>query len=146
MNIEAFQKLLERIDPELSKDEKKDKIIQIADSSHFMECYSTKLILMDGLQYEINLVEQNGKKTGLLFCDMKKLKKDSYHPSQYTPFSSSFFREQTRVEEFWFVFVEEAVNPNIKKFLDFIGKHNLGCHYNKIFLFSFFESTILQLK
>jgi len=146
MNIENFQKILDRIDPGLNKDEKRDKMIQIADSSHFMECYSTKLTLLDCVQYEINIVDYDGIKAGILFCDLSKLKKSAFHPSLYTPLSSDFFREQINIEEFWFVFVEETLNAHLKKFTDFIKEHKLSDYYNRIFLFSFFESNIRRLK
>ncbi len=145
MNIEAFQRFLERIDPNLSKDEKKEKMIQIADSSHFTECYSAELTLMDCVQYEINIMNYKGSKIGILFCDLKKLSKRAFHPFLYTPFTSDFFREQTNIKEFWFVFVEEALNPSYEKFNDFIEEHKLKDYYSRIFLFRYFESNILQL-
>lgn len=146
MNIVNFQKFVERIDPRLNKDERKEKIIQIAESSQFTECYSENLVLMDCIQYEINIVENNGIKTGVLFCDLNKLKKRSFHPSLYTPFTSDFFREQANIHDFWFVFVEETPHIQFKKFTDFIEEHKLKDYYSKIFLFRFFESTIHQLK
>lgn len=146
MNIETFQRLLERIEPELSKDEKKEKIVQIADMSRFVECYSAPLVLKGCMEYEINIMEHEGVPIGVLFCELQKIKKGSFHPSFYTPFSSDFFREQTNVKDFWFVFVEESTGRNLKQFDDFIEKHSLNVYYNRIFLFSFFESTIHQLK
>lgn len=146
MNIDTFQTFLERIDPALTKEEKKDKMVQIADISLFTQCYNTQITFMGCIEYDINIIEQNGIKTGILFCDLKKLKKDSFNPWLYTPFSSAFFRSQTNVDDFWFVFVEEHINPNTKKFTDFIEQNNLTDFYSKIFLLSYFESTLHQLK
>ncbi len=146
MNIDTFQTFLERIDPALTKEEKKDKMVQIADISLFTQCYNTQITFMGCIEYDINIIEQNGIKTGILFCDLNKLKKDSFNPWMYTPFSSPFFRSQTNVDDFWFVFVEEHINPNAKKFTDFIEQNSLTDFYSKIFLLSYFESTLHQLK
>jgi len=145
MNMERFQKFLERIDPGLSKDAKKDKIVQIADINRFVESYTTKLTLMGCMEYEINIVEQNGTKTGVLFCDLTQINKSSFNPILYTPFTSDFFREQTNVNTFWFVFVEENQNTPFKQFSEFIKIHQLKEYYSKIFLFRYFESSIHQL-
>lgn len=146
MNIDTFQTFLERIDPTLTKEEKKDKMVQIADISLFTQCYSTQLTFMGCIEYDINIMEHNGIKTGILFCDLKKLKRDSFNPWLYTPFSSEFFRSQTNIDDFWFVFVEETINIPFKKFIDFMEDNHLTDYYSKIFLLSYFESNLHQLK
>src|SRR5690554_546032 len=100
MNIDSFQRFLARVEPGLTKEEKKDKITQIADVSLFTECYNADLTFMGCIEYEINIMEQNGIKKGVLFCDVNKLKKDSFNPWLYTPFSSNFFRSQINIKEF----------------------------------------------
>ena len=63
MNIDTFQTFLERIDPALTKEEKKDKMVQIADMNLFTQCYSTQLTFMGCIEYDINIIEHNGTKT-----------------------------------------------------------------------------------
>lgn len=146
MNIDSFQRFLARVEPGLTKEEKKDKITQIADVSLFTECYNADLTFMGCIEYEINIMEQNGIKKGVLFCNVNKLKKDSFNPWLYTPFSSNFFRSQINIKEFWFVFVDETSDKSYQKFIDFAEENNLTDYYSKIFLLSYFDSELHHLK
>lgn len=143
MDIQEFQKLSEKIPSVLDENEKEEKIIQIIDLKHFVECYDSNIKIIDCTTNKINIVEYKKERIGILFCELKKV----VDPLPfYETFYDIFHSEKPDNRELWFVFVEENSMVNFKQFVDFIEEHKLSSLFDKIFLFQFFQSVIHQLK
>ena len=123
----------------LTDSQQEEKIIQLIDLHHFIECYNEYILVIDCIRYPINIIEENGIRKGILFFDLK------YSSSQDIN-QSNIFKEQYNLTELWFVFVEEDVSTCKKTYTDFITEEGLEIFYDKIFLFNFFQSAIHPLK
>lgn len=140
MELNEFQKLSEEIPTFLNEDEQEEKLIQIVDLKHFIECYNPDIKIVDCIKNKINSVELEGNKIGIVFFELKKF------PQNYSFFESLPYDIQSGYKELWFVFVEEKGTSDVKQFINFIEDNELSPIFDKIFLFHFFQSVIHQLK
>ena len=133
MQVVKFKSFLEHLDE------------TVIEGAQVTDCYSKSITLMGCLQYEINVVDFEGVKAGVLFCERKKMELSLFSTLWAKPLSSTFIKEQIDIDEFWFVFVEEEWTRNVRVFDDFIEEHDLRGNYNKIFSMSLVEPTIRHL-
>ena len=147
MDQEKFQSMAEQViaNPCLTLVQQEDKIIQLVDLVHFIECYKSSIDIIDYMHHEINVVDDNGLKKGIFFCDFKKSSTGSPDISLHNQFTIEAFREYTRVKELWFVFVTRFAT-DFRPFIDYIAKNNIDTFYDKIFLFDFFQPAVHELK
>ncbi|WP_278354091.1 MULTISPECIES: hypothetical protein [Bacteroidota] len=145
MDIIEFQKLAEQINPLLNDDEKEERVIQIVDLRKFMACCNLDLKIIDCITSEINVVEHNNEKIGILFIELTKCTvRSSFIKTFYDKIV--YQSEKLNTKRLWFVFVEENPLSDFSKFINFIENHGLSNLFDKIFLFQFYESVIHQLK
>ncbi|WP_250253420.1 hypothetical protein [Chryseobacterium sp. Marseille-Q3244] len=142
MELEVFQELTEEITLEcffMTESQQEEKVIQIIDLHHFIECFDSNINILNCIQHPINIIEQNGVKKGLLFYNLKH--------SSFPDFNTSEeFKRRHGLSELWFVFVEEETVTHTIHHTNFIIENSLEIFYDRIFLFQFFQSNIQRLK
>lgn len=142
MELNAFQELTEKITLEcfyMSDSQQEEKIIQLIDLHHFVECYNQSLKVIDYVNNPVNIIEENGIKKGILFYDLK-------FSSALNVYESEKFKRENELQELWFVFVEENTQTLHSQYSDFIIENAVEIFYDKIFVFNFFQSIITSLK
>ncbi|TZF99012.1 hypothetical protein FW781_03550 (plasmid) [Chryseobacterium panacisoli] len=142
MELTAFHELTQEISSEcffMTESQQEEKVIQLIDLHHFVECFDPKIKILSYLHHPINIIEQQGNTIGILFCDMK-------HSAVPDSNASEEFRRRYGLSELWFVFVEETFVPDTAGYADTIIENSLDIFYEKIFSFNFFQSIIHPLK
>lgn len=142
MELSAFQELTEKITLEcfyMSDSQQEEKIIQMIDLHHFVECYNQSLKVIDYVNNPINIIEESGIKKGILFYDLK-------FSSPLNSSESETFKKHHQLQELWFVFVEEDMKTLQSRHSDFIIENALEIFFDKIFVFNFFQSVITSIK
>lgn len=142
MELTTFHELTKEISLEcffMTESQKEEKVIQLIDLHHFVECFDPKIKILNYIHHSINIVEQNGEKKGILFCDLN-------HSPVPDSNASEEFKRRYELSEIWFVFVEETSASNIANYTDAIIENSLDIFYDRIFSFNFFQSIIKRLK
>lgn len=142
MELAVFQELTEEITSEcffMTASQQEEKIIQLIDLHHFIECFDPAINILNYIQHPINIIEQNGIKKGVLFHSLQ-------HSALPDSNSCKEFKRKHNLSELWFVFVEEETVSHTSRHIDFIIENNLESFYERIFLFQFFLSDIQRLK
>lgn len=142
MELKAFHELTQEISSEcffMTESQQEEKVIQLIDLHHFVECFDPAIKILSYLYHPINIVEYHGHKTGILFCDLK-------HSMVPDSNASEEFRRRYDLSELWFVFVEETYITDMAAYTDAIIENSLDIFYDRIFTFSFFQSIIQRLK
>lgn len=142
MELTTFHELTQEISQEcfyMTESQKEEKVIQLIDLHHFIECFDSSIKILTYLQHPINIVDRNGDKTGILFCDLNH----SPVPDSNT---SEEFKRRYGLSEIWFVFVEETSVSHVASYTDAIIENSLDIFYDRIFSFNFFQSVIHLLK
>lgn len=142
MELTVFQELTQEISLEcffLTESQQEEKVIQLIDLHHFIECFDSEMKILSYLHHSINIVEHEGEKKGILFCDLK-------HSAVPDSNASEEFRRRYGLSELWFVFVEETFVQDTACYTDAIIENSLDIFYERIFTFSFFQSIIQPLK
>lgn len=142
MELAVFQDLTEEITLEcfyMTESQQEEKVIQLIDLHHFLECYHSQINILSYIHHPINIVEENGVKKGILFYDLRHSL-----PFDWNAFEE--FKRHHRLKELWFVFVQEDPITDTFRYTDFINENSLEIFYDKIFLFNFFQSAIQPLK
>lgn len=141
MELAVFQELAEEITLEcffMTDSQQEEKVIQLIDLYHFVECYNLQIKVLNYIHHSINIIEENGIKKGILFYDMK-------HSASLDLNANEDFKRQYHLQELWFVFVEEdtVIDPN--RYNSFITENSIEIFYDRIFQFNFFQSAINPL-
>lgn len=142
MELTAFHELTQEISLEcffMTESQQEEKVIQLIDLHHFVECFDSKIKIISYLHHPINIVEHQEGKKGILFCDLKY----SAVPDSN---ASEEFRRKYDLSELWFVFVEETYVQDTSGYTDAIIENSLDIFYDKIFSFNFFQSIIHPLQ
>ncbi|GAA4154769.1 hypothetical protein GCM10022217_12210 [Chryseobacterium ginsenosidimutans] len=142
MELTVFQELTEQIAIEcfyMTDSQQEEKVIQLIDLHHFIDCYNSKIKIINYINHPINIIEENSTKKGVLFYDLK-------HPISLDLNFFESFKRNNHLKEIWFVFVEENSISNSKQYFEFIIENSIEIFYDKIFRFNFFQSTIKELK
>ncbi|MDR6458589.1 hypothetical protein J2786_001682 [Chryseobacterium vietnamense] len=142
MELTTFHELTQEISLEcffMTESQQEEKVIQLIDLHHFVECFDAKMKILSYLHHSINIVDHEGEKKGILFCDLK-------HSAVPDSNASEEFRRRYGLSELWFVFVEETFIPDTACYTDAIIENSLDIFYDRIFTFSFFQSIIQPLK
>ncbi len=142
MELTVFQELTQEISLEcffMTESQQEEKVIQLIDLHHFIECFDSEMKILSYLHHSINIVEHEGEKKGILFCDLK-------HSAVPDSNASEEFRRRYGLSELWFVFVEETFVQDTACYTDAIIENSLDIFYERIFTFSFFQSIIQPLK
>lgn len=142
MELTVFQELTQEISLEcffMTESQQEKKVIQLIDLHHFIECFDSEMKILSYLHHSINIVEHEGEKKGILFCDLK-------HSAVPDSNASEEFRRRYGLSELWFVFVEETFVQDTACYTDAIIENSLDIFYERIFTFSFFQSIIQPLK
>lgn len=142
MELATFHELTQEISLEcffMTDSQKEEKVIQLIDLHHFVECFDQRIKILNYIHHSINIIEQNGEKKGILFCDLS-------HSPVPDCNASEEFRRRYHLSEIWFVFVEETPASNKAGYTDAIIENSLDIFYDRIFSFNFFQSIIHTLK
>lgn len=142
MELTVFQELTQEISLEcffMTESQQEEKVIQLIDLHHFVECFDSEMKILSYLHHSINIVEHEGEKKGILFCDLK-------HSAVPDSNASEEFRRRYGLSELWFVFVEETFVQDTACYTEAIIENSLDIFYERIFTFSFFQSIIQPLK
>ncbi|MDH6254234.1 hypothetical protein M2347_003961 [Chryseobacterium sp. H1D6B] len=142
MDLAVFQELTEQITLEcffMTDSQQEEKVIQLIDLHHFIECYDSTIKVFDYIQHSINIIEDNGIKKGIFFCDLK-------YTAPLDLYACEAFKKQHSIKELWFVFVEEDSVSDCSRHIEFIHQNSIEIFYDKIFLFNFFQSIIKEIK
>nr|WP_315033014.1 hypothetical protein [uncultured Chryseobacterium sp.] len=123
----------------MTESQQEEKVIQLLDLHHFIECYDSEIKVLNYLQHPINIVERDGLRTGILFYDLKNISFPDCNTSEE-------FKKNNGLTELWFVFVEEDFVNNTNFHTDFILENGLDIFFDKIFVFNFFQSLIHPLQ
>lgn len=135
------------VDPVLTEKQREEKIIQVFDLCHFINCYKRSLKIVDCSRHKISIVEDNGIRKGIYFCDLIYNTRYFFDELLYKSFTIEAFKEQCKVEELWFVVVEESFTANhFTESADFIKRNNVIALYDKVFHCNFSQSVIKILK
>ncbi|WP_317742400.1 hypothetical protein [Chryseobacterium soli] len=120
----------------MTDSQQEEKVIQLIDLHHFIECYDRKIIILNYLHHSINIIEDHGIRKGILFYDLK-------HSSPLDLNANEDFKRKNNLKELWFVFVEEDTGSSShRNYTDFISENSIDIYYDRIFKFSFFQSII----
>lgn len=142
MELKVFQELVEQIDLEcfhLTPLQQEEKVIQLIDLHHFIDCYNPDIKIIDYICHPINIIEDKSIKKGILFYDLN-------HPPTINFPDTETLKEHYHLQELWFVFVEENSVSDFSQHTGFLLENNIAHSYNKIFIFNFFQSVIHHLK
>lgn len=142
MELTAFHELTQEISLEcffMTESQQEEKVIQLIDLHHFVECFDPKIKILSYLHHPINIIEHQENTIGILFCDLK-------HSPVPDSNASEEFRRRYKLSELWFVFVEETYIPDTAGYADAIIENSLDIFYERIFSFNFFQSIIHPLK
>lgn len=148
MTLEKFQEQAALImaNPSLSDKQQEKKIIQLADITRFIEKYNTDLHIVD-YTTPVNVVQREGKRYGILFCDSKILfESQNNDVFLANPYTLEMSKRALAIQELWLVFVEDQCHMSLKPFLTFLEKNTLNTLYDKIFFLNYFQSVIHELK
>lgn len=132
--------------PYLSGDQKEEKMIQVFDLCHFIDVYKKSLMIID-YKHKINIVDDDGVKKGIYFCDLLYNTKYSFDGSFFILSNIEYIISQLKIKELWLVIVEENFYTNdltISK--EFIKSNNAESLFDNIFYFNFSQSIIKILK
>ncbi|MFP3599165.1 hypothetical protein [Chryseobacterium sp. SIMBA_029] len=139
MELAVFQELTEQITLEcffMTDSQQEEKVIQLIDLHHFIECYDHKIIILNYLHHSINIIEDHGIRKGILFYDLK-------HSASLDLNANEDFKRKNNLKELWFVFVEEDTGSSSPgNYTHFISENSIDIYYDRIFKFSFFQSII----
>ena len=138
MNVQVFS---ESVNSKLVRNNDIEKRIGVNGFGRISKYYSKNINLLGCLQLEINILEIDGLRIGVWFCDYAKIKKSFFHPFMYVPSSSDLFRREVGVDGFWFVLTGGELTREFKAVNEFIDKYNLRERYDEVFLFSYFGET-----
>jgi len=130
----------------LTEKQQEERIIQVFDLCYFINRYKRSLKIINCSQHKINIVDDNGIKKGIYFCDLIYNSRYFLDESLFNSFNLNSFKNQSNVEELWFVVVEEGLHSNLKESNEFIEKNNVNHLYDRIFYFNFSQSKIKHLK
>ncbi len=142
MELAVFKELTEEITSKcffMTASQQEEKVIQIIDLHHFVECFDPNIKILNYIRHPINIIEHNGIKKGILFYNLK-------HSSFPDCNTSEEFKRRHGLSELWFVFVEEETVTHTTHHTDFIIENSLEIFYDRIFLFQFFQSHLQRLK
>ncbi|PWN71972.1 hypothetical protein C1631_004995 [Chryseobacterium phosphatilyticum] len=142
MELAIFNELTQEITSEcffMTASQQEEKVIQLIDLHHFVECYDSTLEILNYIQHPVNIVKCGDHKKGILFWDLKSSSFPDCNASEE-------FRKEHGLTELWFVFVEEDVVAHTRTHTDFILENGLDIFFDKIFMFNFFQSVIHTLK
>ena len=142
MELAAFKELTKEITTEcffMTASQQEEKVIQLIDLHHFIECFDPEIKVLSYLRHPISIIEHEGIKKGIVFYDLKNTSFPDCNDSEE-------FKRQNGLSELWFVFVEEIFVTDITLHTDCIIENSLDIFYDRIFLFNFFQSMIYPLK
>jgi hypothetical protein len=132
-------------DPCLTGRQQEEKIIQVFDLCHFVEIYKQSLRIID-FEDEINIVEDDGARKGIYFCDLLYT---TTHPFECSLYNQAFLKNikrQSDLNELWFVVVEENfISENMNNSKAFIKKNNVEDLYDTVFYFNYSRSIIKKI-
>lgn len=148
MSVEKFQKLAEQIVacPWLGADQQEEKITQIADLCRFISSYKPSIDIEDAFSHKINVIEDEGIRKGVLFCDSKGLTPGAFDFSLFNAVALQAFKTKASIEELWIVFIEDKWSKKQHQATNLPEKRSVASFYDKIFFFDFFQSKIHAVK
>ncbi|MBV8328429.1 hypothetical protein [Chryseobacterium sp.] len=142
MELATFNELTQEIISEcffMTESQQEEKVIQLIDLHHFIECFNQRLEILSYIHHSINIVKQNNTRVGILFYDLK-------HSALPDCNASEEFKKKHSLAALWFVFVEEGFTKETTCHTDCIIENSLDIFFDRIFLFNFFQSVIHSLK
>jgi len=146
MYLEEFHKWVDEIDIlQMNEQEHENKIIQLFDLRHFIECYKPSLTVIDCLQHSVNIVEDEGVRKGIVFIDFYETPKNVLFEMMNKNHELALFKKQEQLEELWLVFVKEQSDLDNDAIIRLAQQHQLRDYYQRIFIFHFFPSLIHEL-
>lgn len=132
--------------PNLSRYQQEEKMIQVFDLCHFIDVYKQSLKIID-YKHKINIVDDNRAQKGIYFCDLLYNAKYSFDGSFFIPSNVRDIVNRLKIKELWLVIVEESfctIDLTISR--EFIKSNNTENLFDKIFYFNFSQSIIKNLK
>lgn len=131
----------------LTEKQQEEKITQVFDLCHFIKCYNQPLSLVDSQEHKIMTVDDQGTRKGIYFCDLIYNTRYFFDRYFFNLPDISTYKTQSKVNELWFVLVEESFSLDyFRDSEDFIEKNNVAALYDRVFYFNFSRSIIKILK
>lgn len=148
MSVERFQKLAEQIieHPWLGESQQEERITQVADLCRFISSYKPSIRIEDAFSHKINVIEDEGIRKGVLFCDYSPLLSVSFDFSLFNFVALQAFKTKENIQELWIVFIESKGKEKDPQFTNIPEKKRIAAFYDKIFCFDFFQSKIQTIK
>ncbi len=142
MNVVDFQNFAEEVEKHIENPSRQEeKIIQIVDLGRFIDQYKPSLKIVDCVNYQIQIVEDEGVRKGIQLFDLNKRNKLPKSDKELL----DCYKTETSIEEIWLVLVEEKETTNLKEVIDYLEVYDLKSCYDKILYFHFSKSTIHEL-
>ncbi|MEL1242097.1 hypothetical protein [Flavobacterium flavipallidum] len=133
-------------DPRFTEEELEEKIIQVFDLCHFIKTYKQSLNII-GYSHPINLIEEDGVKKGIYFCDLLYNTRYSFDRWFYQQSNLKDIINLLNIKELWFVLVVKSFfDDDLIDSQEFIERNKINSLYDKVFYFNFSQSTIKILK
>lgn len=142
MELAVFQELTKEITSEcffMTASQQEEKVIQLIDLHHFIECFDPEIKVLSYIRHPINIIDHHGIKKGIVFYDLKNTSFPDCNDAEE-------FKRRNGLAELWFVFVEENFITDTALYTDCIIENSLDIFYDRIFTFSFFQSIIQPLQ
>lgn len=141
MNMMKVQKWFDEvlINPLLNEEQQEEKIIQLTDLLRFIESYKPSMEILD-YSKSINIVKDDYLRKGIVFYDYKLLQNPLSFSSYFTQSYLEILKIQNNLNELWFVFVNDNLNSDNQKIVEFVKENEVKDLYDEVFFFDFFES------
>lgn len=127
------------VNPMLNEEQQEEKIIQLTDLLRFIESYKPSMEILD-YSKSINIVMDDYVRKGIMFYDYKLLQDPLFFSSFFSQSYLEILKIQNNVNELWFVFVDDNLNSDNQKIVEFVKENDVKDLYDEVFLFDFFES------
>lgn len=133
MSLKIFNHWVTKLNHlDFSLTEKENKIIQISDLSHFIECYDPSLEIVDCITHDFCIIEKNKLEKEVTLIDISNINKIK--------------KTSIKNKESWFVLVNDKLGTALKSIIKTIEEHKINKNYDRVFVLNFFQSSIHEIK
>ncbi|MET0461663.1 MAG: hypothetical protein ABW007_00860 [Chitinophagaceae bacterium] len=144
MNPNEFQQLVERsvLQYPLSEGQTEERIIELADLVHFVDCFRPSLKINDDQPVGFSIVEEQGHRIGVIMQN----ESDCRGPQTFASHNDlTTLKRMEGLESIWLVIVNSSVHGNINK----TGQLSVNLPdtgFDHVFSFHFFSHQVNQFK
>jgi hypothetical protein len=144
MNPNEFQHLVEKsvLQYPLSEPQQEERIIELADLVHFVDCFRPSLRIGYDQPFGFNIVEERESRIGVIM-------REGSHSSGQQIFTSeddlTILKRNEDLESIWLVIVNSSLYTN-DKYRESLASNLPGTSFDHVFSFDFFAQQVYQFK